>query len=243
MLYEEIDNLDITDCCKNSDIGISSDGLNVCKNCGLTFGQSYKSQERRAYTQLEIAQRRRTEQRWRSYGPRTIISVVKTDAKGKKLNGKSANLFKRLSKIQSSLVNSIERNYWEAKPKLNSFCSLLTIPDYIRETAWSIYSEVAKQKLTMGRSIEAFVCASLYASIRIHEFPRLLEEVCDIVHVVQKIIHKSLGLIVRLVLPILHLKYKPIMLLKVLDHSYTQLSGLSILNLLYVIQFLLSAAL
>ena len=25
-------------CCENPDIGISGDGLNVCRNCGLTFG-------------------------------------------------------------------------------------------------------------------------------------------------------------------------------------------------------------
>jgi len=50
----------------------------------------------------------------------------------------------------------------------------------------------------MGRSIESFVTASLYAAIRIHNFPRLLEELV------------SLGLIVRLILPEMGLKYKPI---------------------------------
>jgi transcription initiation factor TFIIB len=115
-----------------------------------------------------------------------------------------------LSKIQGSLINSIERNYWEAKPKLHALANKLVIPDFIVETAWKIYSEVAHQKLTMGRSIEAFVCASLYASIRIHEFPRMLDELTETAIIPLRSVHRSLGLLLRNVLPVLNYKYRPI---------------------------------
>ncbi|MCP4762566.1 MAG: hypothetical protein GY870_12370 [archaeon] len=197
-------------CCNSLDIGESADGLKVCRSCGMTFGKSYLSQERRAYTAEEVKNRRRTEPRWRNYGPRTIISTVKTDAKGRQLGSKNKALFSRLSKIQGSLINSIERNFWEAKPKLNALATKLNIPDYIIETAWKIYSEVAQQKLTMGRSIEAFVCASLYASVKIHHFPRLMEEVTEFSMIPVRSVHKSLGLIVRSVLPVLGLKIRPV---------------------------------
>ena len=85
-----------------------------------------------------------------------------------------------MAKIQGSLVSSLERNFWEAKPKLQLLATKMNIPPQIVETGWKIYSEVAQQKLTMGRSIEGFVAASLYAAIRIHDFPRLLEEVVDV---------------------------------------------------------------
>ena len=62
----------------------------------------------------------------------------------------------------------------------------------------------------MGRSIESFVCASLYAAIRIHNFPRLLEELVDVAIISVRSVHRSLGLIVRLILPEMNLKYKPI---------------------------------
>jgi len=209
--FDEEDEEDETSpCCARPDIGVSADGLRVCRTCGMTFGQSFVSQERRAYTAEEVKQRRRTEPRWRTYGPRTVISTVKTDAKGRQLAAKKQALFARLSKIQGSLINSIERNYWEAKPKLHALATKLNVPDYIIETAWKIYSEVAQQKLTMGRSIEAFVCASLYASIRIHDFPRLLEELTEVAMVPLRSVHRSLGLIVRNVLPVLNLKYRPI---------------------------------
>jgi transcription initiation factor TFIIB len=88
--------------------------------------------------------------------------------------------------------------------------SKLNIPEYIKETAWKIYTVVAQKKLTMGRSIDGFVAASLYAAIRVHEFPRLLEEVCDAAMTPRRTVHRSLGMVVKEVLPELGLKYQPI---------------------------------
>lgn len=198
------------ECCTTPNVTITDDGFRVCQNCGLVFGQEFVSSERRAYTADEVKNRRRTEPRWRSYGPRTVIGISKTDCKGASLDSKRAQLFSRLSKIQGSLINSIERNFWESKPKLMSLCQKLQIPDFIQESAWKIYSQVARQKLTMGRSIESFVTASLYAAIRIHNFPRLLEEIVEVALIPLRSVHRSLGLIVRLILPQMGFKYKPI---------------------------------
>jgi transcription initiation factor TFIIB len=62
----------------------------------------------------------------------------------------------------------------------------------------------------MGRSIQAFTAASLYAAIRIHNFPRLLEEMTEPSVNSLRAVHRSLGLIIRSVLPKLGLKYRPI---------------------------------
>jgi transcription initiation factor TFIIB len=204
------DEYDDQPCCADPQITVNEDGMRVCTNCGVVLGIAFVSTEKRAYTADEVKNRRRTEPRWRSYGPRTIIGLNSPDAKGQHLEGKRQALFNRLSKIQGSLVNSLERNYWEAKPKMNALGTKMHIPDYIMETAWKIYSEVAKQKLTMGRSIDGFVTASLYAAIRIHDFPRLLEEIVDIAMMPLRSVHRSLGLVVRSVLPVLNLRYKPI---------------------------------
>ncbi|MFX1279153.1 MAG: hypothetical protein ACFFA3_07025 [Promethearchaeota archaeon] len=119
-------------------------------------------------------------------------------------------MFSRLSKVQRSLIDSLERNLWEAKPKLHLYASKLNIPNYISETAWRIYSEVAKKKLTMGRTIEGFIAASIYAAIRIHEFPRLLEDVSEASMISKHTLFRCLGLIIREILPILSLDYHPI---------------------------------
>ncbi|WP_457556838.1 transcription initiation factor IIB [Candidatus Harpocratesius sp.] len=166
--------------------------------------------ERRAYNADEISSRRRTEPLWRCFGNRTVIGQYNTDSRGRHLHPEKRALFSRLNKIQGSLINSLERNYWEAKPKLHHIATRLDIPDFIQETAWNIYKLSAKKKLTMGRSIEAFIGASMYAAIRVHEYPRLMEEVVECSILPLRTIHKALALIVRRVLPDLGLRYSPI---------------------------------
>ena len=196
-------------CCENPFIE-SRDGNKVCLNCGVIFERTFVGNERRAYTIEEIQSRRRTEPRWRDFGPRTMLPNTKTDSKGKSIGAKEQALFSRLSKIQNSLISSIERNFWEAKPKLKMLTSKLNIPEYIAETAWKIYSIVAKKKLTMGRSINGFISGSLYAAIRVHDFPRLLDEICEASLTPRRTVHRSLAMIIREVLPELNLRYQPI---------------------------------
>ncbi len=197
-------------CCDTPDLLITDDGTRVCRNCGFIYGQEFVAQERRAYTADEVRNRRRTEPRWRCFGPRTVITRTRADAKGRQLPAAKQMLFARLSKIQGSLINSLERNFWEAKPKLQALANKLGIPDFVVDTAWKIYSETARQKLTMGRSIEAFTCAALYVAIRIHEIPRMLEEVVEVAILPLRHVHRCLGLLIRHVLPLLNLKYRPI---------------------------------
>jgi len=197
------------ECCGNPCVE-ERDGNKVCLNCGIIFERSFVGNERRAYTIEEIQNRRRTEPRWRDFGPRTMLPTTKTDSKGKSIGPKEQALFSRLSKIQNSLISSIERNFWEAKPKLKMLTSKLNIPEYISETAWKVYSIVAKKKLTMGRSINGFIAGSLYAAIRVHDFPRLLDEVCEASLTPRRTVHKSLAMIIREVLPQLGLRYQPI---------------------------------
>jgi len=196
-------------CCDNSCIE-SRDGNKVCLNCGMIFERTFVGNERRAYTIEEIHNRRRTEPRWREFGPRTMLPTTKIDSKGKSIGSKDLALFSRLSKIQNSLISSIERNFWEAKPKLKMLTSKLNIPEYITETTWKIYSVVAKKKLTMGRSINGFIAGALYAAIRVHDFPRLLDEVCEASLTPRRTVHRSLAIILREVLPELNLRYQPV---------------------------------
>ena len=197
------------DCCDKPSIQIR-DGNRVCLNCGMISQKEFVVNERRAYTIQEIQNRKRTEPRWRDFGPRTMLPNTKTDSKGKSIGAKEQALFSRLSKIQNSLISSIERNFWEAKPKLKMLCSKLNIPDYISDSAWKIYSLVAKKKLTMGRSINGFIAGALYAAIRVHDFPRLLDEVCESSLTPRRTVHRSLAMIIREILPELNLKYQPI---------------------------------
>jgi transcription initiation factor TFIIB len=196
-------------CCPNPLIQ-TRDGSLVCLNCGIIFQKEFVTNERRAYSIEEIQSRKRTEPRWREFGPRTMVPHTRIDAKGKSIGVQGQALFSRLAKIQNSLISSIERNFWEAKPKLKMICTKLNIPEYIADTAWKIYCVAAKRKLTMGRSISGFITGSLYAAIRIHDFPRLFDEIVEISLTSRRKVHKCLSVIMWEVLPELHLKYQPI---------------------------------
>ncbi|MHA2049453.1 MAG: transcription initiation factor IIB [Promethearchaeota archaeon] len=201
--------LELDHCCEDPCIKYLT-GNKVCTNCGTIVGQIFEVNERRAYTSEEIRDRRHSEPIWREFGPRTNLSSCKIDSKGKILNSSNRSKFSRLSKIQNSLISSRERNFWEAKPKLKMYASKLNLPEYIVETAWRIYVEVAKKKLTMGRSIDGFVAASIYTAIRIHKFPKLLEDVSDAALIPKRTLFRSIGMIISEILPLLGLHYHPI---------------------------------
>ncbi|TXT65137.1 MAG: Transcription initiation factor IIB [Promethearchaeota archaeon] len=193
-------------CCEDPRVE-NKKGEVVCVHCGTVHERDIVALKRRAYTAEEVEKRRITEPRWRRFGPRTTIpSATKED----RMSPERKTLFSRLSKIQKSLVSSIERNFWEARPKLKMLTSMLNIPKYIEETAWKIYAEAAKKQLTLGRTIKGFVAAALYAAIRVHEYPRILDEICDAMMISRHKVIKSLGLIIKKVLPELGLKYHPI---------------------------------
>ncbi len=196
-------------CCENQCVDLRN-GQIVCINCGIVFGTQLTQKERRAFTAEEIKKRRRTYPVYRDFGPRTEIPRNNKDYKGREIAAKKNIKHLRLSKIQRSLTSSIERNLWDAKPKMNLLASKLNIPKYVYEIAWRIYIAAAKKKLTMGRSIEGFVAASLYTAVRVHEIPRLLEEISDICLVSRRTITRALGELVKEILPEFNLKYKPI---------------------------------
>jgi len=196
-------------CCENQCVDLRN-GQIICINCGMVFGTQLIRKERRAFTSDELRKRKRTQVEWRNFGPRTLLSNNYVDSNGHHIKAKNKLLFIRLSKIQRSLTSGIERNLWGAKPKMKLLVSKLNIPKYVYQTAWRIYVSAAKKKLTMGRTIDGFVTASLYAAIRVHEIPRLLEEICEMCFISRRIVIRSLGLLIKEVLPEFNLKYKPI---------------------------------
>ena len=121
LIYED-DYLNEDGCCADLSIALI-DGDIICSNCGCILGKNFVEEQKRAYSFEEINERIQHSPRWREFGPRTIIPNTNLDSKGQSLEPQGKRLFTRLSKIQNSLISSIERNFWESKPKLNLFAS------------------------------------------------------------------------------------------------------------------------
>lgn len=180
-------------------------GFFVCLNCGMVHEAVLDASPRRAFTVEEVKTRRENEPVYSKIGPRTIIRGA-SDAKGSLLAPAEKTKFNRLAKIHRSLTTSYERNLWIALPNLQRFQEQLGLPDTVTEDALRIYTHAVRAKLSMGRSIDTLLAASIAAALRIHGLPRTLDEIVEISELNKKIVMRTFRLIFTDILPKLHLK-------------------------------------
>lgn len=191
-------------CCDSPKLS-EEDGFYVCLNCGYVHSRILDTSPRRAFTAEEIQKRKTNERVYSPIGPRTIIRGSR-DARGTLLSPKYKSKFNRLAKIHRSLTTSYERNLWIALPNLQRLQKRLGIPDTVAEDALRIYTQTVKKKLTMGRSIDTLLSASIFAALRIHGIPRTVEEITRVAQIPKKKVIKSFRLILMEILPNLNLK-------------------------------------
>ncbi len=191
-------------CCDSPKI-TEHDGFYVCLNCGYVSARILDTSPRRAFTAEEIQKRKSNERVYSPIGPRTIIRGSR-DARGTLLSPKYKSKFNRLAKIHRSLTTSYERNLWIALPNLQRLQKRLGIPDTVAEDALRIYTQTVKKKLTMGRSIDTLLSASIFCALRIHGIPRTIEEITKIAQIPKKKVIKSYRLILYEILPLLNMK-------------------------------------
>ncbi|MBW2596958.1 MAG: hypothetical protein JRC93_13535, partial [Deltaproteobacteria bacterium] len=99
--------------------------------------------------------------------------------------------------IASINASATNRNMIQALNNLNLFSDKLSIPYSVRERAAVIYRKSLNRGLVRGRSISAFIAASLYAVLRLSNLPRTLEEISEAAQVRKKDVARCYRLIVR----------------------------------------------
>lgn len=193
-------------CCDSPKIS-KEEGYYVCLNCGFVYSRILDNSPSRAFTQEEIQKRKSNERVYSPIGPRTVIRGSR-DARGSLLSPKYKSKFNRLAKIHRSLTTSYERNLWIALPNLQRLQKKLGIPETVAEDALRIYTQTVKKKLTMGRSIDTLLAASIFCALRVHGIPRTIEEITNAAQIPKKKVIKSYRLILYDILPKLNLKVK-----------------------------------
>ncbi|WP_457557694.1 transcription initiation factor IIB [Candidatus Harpocratesius sp.] len=191
-------------CCENPQI-TTAQGFSVCQNCGMVFDRVYENAPRRAFTQEELKNRKITEPVYSIIGPRTVIRG-KTDSKGTLLEAKYQVKYSRLGKIHRSLTSSYERNLWIALPNFQRLQEKLGLPEMVIQDAIKIYQNAVKEKLTMGRSIDILLAASIFVSLKIHGIPRVVEEIIKVVDVNKKNVVKCYRLLIIKILPKMNIR-------------------------------------
>jgi transcription initiation factor TFIIB len=94
------------------------------------------------------------------------------------------------------------RNLSVAMAELDRLSYALNLSDNVKEGAATLYRKALTLDLVRGRSIDAFVAASLYAACRLLQVPRPLSLVCD----ESKRTRKEVSMTYRLLLTELDLK-------------------------------------
>jgi transcription initiation factor TFIIB len=182
----------------------------ICSACGLVIEEKSVDQgpEWRAFSSIEEKARSRTGSpatlTVHDKGLSTMIDWRDRDAHGNKLDPSMRAKIYRIRKwqVRTRVHSSIDRNLAHAMSELDRLSSQLSIPRGVKEAAAMIYRKAIDKKLIRGRSIEAMVGASIYASCRSRKIPRTLDEIAKF----SRIKKKELGRCYRLILRELEIK-------------------------------------
>ncbi|MFP4045885.1 MAG: transcription initiation factor IIB [Candidatus Aenigmatarchaeota archaeon] len=161
----------------------NSRGELVCSECGRVIEESMidLTQEWRAFDEEQRSNRARTG------APLTPTKhdkgVTTKIGKGpgelfKVSPGKRAQ-YSRLTKWQSRIVKSKNRNLSFALSELKRLVSYLGLPSSVHKEVARLYEKAVDKGLVRGRSMEAVVAALIYAVARQQKTPRTLDEITE----------------------------------------------------------------
>lgn len=171
----------------------------LCKKCGLVLNEKLldTGPEWRAFDDEQKSKRARTGGPVKfaklHKGLTTEIDRYDRDIKGGPIpTQKKAQLY-RLRKWQkrARMASSVDRNLSIALPELDRMCSVLNVPDSLKEEAAMLYRKAVSKKLMRGRSVESVVAASIYLVCRSGRMPKTLDELAEASGVKDKEVGKS----------------------------------------------------
>ena len=156
----------------------------VCANCGCVISNISMTTgfDFRAYDTSERDSRNRFGEGYKhssfDRGINTYIGGRK-DANGNNLPSETQNNMTRLRRRdnRTKINESSARNLLVAMSELDRIISELHLSNPVKEQSAVLYRRALKEKLIRGRSIDAFIAASIYAACRMLGVPRTLDEV------------------------------------------------------------------
>jgi len=209
MRNEEINDQNCPICGGTKIVSDKNSGEHVCGTCGMVLNETLvdPGPEYRVFSLAESEDRRRTGTGY-SYSiyDKGLSTVIKgdRDARGNKLDYETQRRMRRLRRQDNrSKVNETHaRNLSIAMAELDRMATELHLPKNVKEGAALIYRKCLKEDLIRGRSIDAFVAASIYASCRLEKVPRPLKRVSKL----STREHSEVAMTYRLMLRELNLK-------------------------------------
>ncbi|MFW9898173.1 MAG: transcription initiation factor IIB [Candidatus Thorarchaeota archaeon] len=193
------------ECGNKNLISDESRGEIICNKCGLVINQRLidSGPEWRAFSSEEANRKVRvgapTTLTLHDKGLSTMIGWKNKDAFGKIISPKMKAEVYRLRKwhVRTRTNKSIDRNLAYAMNELDRFSSQLNLSKDLKESSAHIYRKMANKNLIRGRSIEAMLIASIYASCRLNNIPKTLDDFIEFASVDKKKIARCYRLILN----------------------------------------------
>lgn len=167
---------------------ISASGVETtCGECGLVVSEDRidRGPEWRTFSHEDRQNRRRT-------GPaRTVMRHDRglstrigrgRDAKGNTLSGKTQRRFSRLrtQQKQTKIESKQDRNRAYAFTDVRRVTGALGLPKTVAEQACTLLDDAFDENEVLGRDLDGFVGAAVYAACRMQELGRTYEEIASV---------------------------------------------------------------
>jgi len=159
-------------------------GEEICAKCGLVISDEIinTGPEWRAFSSAEKKDRARASSIMSfSLYDKGFSTGFNTnrDGLGNQLDAETRQRMTRLKRYntRSKMDDTWGRNLSIAMAELDRMAARLHLPPNLKEQAAIIYRRALKEDLIRGRSIDAFVAASLYGTCRLNGVPRSLKSI------------------------------------------------------------------
>lgn len=171
----------------------------ICRNCSFVLEEAQIDfgDETRSFDFEDMQSKSRSGAAFDPRVANNLATQVGTTADMAKLPQKQAQLMRRIRKKNNWISNSLEVNFSTALTNLRMISSYLKLPDSVEREAAVIYRQAAEKGLTIKRSIESIVVASVYIATRLYGLPKSMEEFVQASKVSKKVLGKTYKMIVR----------------------------------------------
>ena len=156
----------------------------VCTECGLVVAEDQldRGPEWRTFEGDEDSNRKRTgAPLTRSRHDRGLTTEIGYGKQSNRLTGRKRRRVARMRRQhnRARIPTKSDRNKVYAFTEVRRLVGALSLPDYVREQACTLFESAQDEDLLCGRSIEGFATAAVYAVCRVRDISRSLEEVDD----------------------------------------------------------------
>jgi transcription initiation factor TFIIB len=140
------------------------------ETAGLTAEQYQSNTRVGMRTSLKMADR----------GLSTIMQAQDRDSTGKSLSNENRRMFYRLRMWDRNSRSAISvKSFQKAFTLLDGISSKLALPESVVEETAYLFRKIAAKKILAGRSTTSMLCATVYATCRLTDTPRTLQDVAD----------------------------------------------------------------